>query len=91
MEVACFMMQKNEGYLLMPWAHYHGHLFGPKNIYIFDNGSTAVDIEEKLVELEEKKFNVIRQYNKKEDFEQKGIVLGNFSKSLHLKYDFFYF
>ena len=41
MHLAAVTMQKNEDQCLMPWAKYHGYLFGFENILILDHGSTS--------------------------------------------------
>lgn len=72
--VACLMMQKNEGALLDAWAAYHGRLFGIRNLFIHDNGSTDARTLEVLHRLEAAGANVDCTYTDVRHFHTKGLV-----------------
>lgn len=73
--VACMMMQKNEGYLLKLWGDYHGSLFGNENLYIFDNASDDEETKSALQILESSGVNISRKFSTKADFEKKGEII----------------
>lgn len=79
------MMQKNEDELLLPWANYHGKLFGYDNLYIFDNGSTIEGISEKLEHLETLGVTIDRSKSAQGDFETKGDIIAAKIKELNEK------
>lgn len=74
-KIKILMMQKNEDLLLPIWIKYHGSLFGYKNLYVFDNGSTNRSIQEYLLECEELGVNILYNFNTKSDFENKGPII----------------
>ncbi|MCB1434952.1 MAG: hypothetical protein KDK75_21180, partial [Alphaproteobacteria bacterium] len=58
MKFKVVMMQKNEELLLPVWIAYFSHLFGPENLYVFDNGSTLPAVIDQLKHAEVKGVNV---------------------------------
>jgi hypothetical protein len=91
MNVAILMMQKNEDELLSKWVTYHSYLVGHKNLYIYDNGSTSKKNITELDLLEKKGVHVIRDKNKKFDYENRGKVFCEKIKQLDATdyYDFY--
>jgi len=92
MNIACLMMQKNEGPLLRSWIDYHVKIFGPKNIFIYDNGSTDTFTKQVLLAAEQAGVNVEYGFNTRQHFEDKGNI---FSTKIHElensgNYDFFF-
>lgn len=75
--VAIYMMQKNEHNLLPLFVDYYGGVFGYDAIHIFDNGSNA-DMLPLLAVAKEKGCIINFDYDKPEDFENKGKIIGNF-------------
>lgn len=75
MKIRCITMQKNEGENLASWVKYHSYLFGLENLYILDNGSTEQMTIDLLHLFEKIGCNVFWNYNKKENFEQKGNII----------------
>jgi hypothetical protein len=82
MNIKIVMMCKNESDLLMPWARYHGTLFGYENIIVIDNGSDESVSVSLLKEIEELGVAVLRQYFKKEDYCRKGDITAEIIKEL---------
>jgi tetratricopeptide (TPR) repeat protein len=74
--IACLMMQKDEDLLLRPWLLYHGYLFGFENLFVFDNGSKSTKVFETLREFAAIGVHVDLSFIRKEDFENKGAVIG---------------
>lgn len=91
MNIAILMMQKNEGELLSKWVAYHSYLVGHKNLYIYDNGSTNQNSIEELHLLEKRGIHVIRDKNKKFDYENRGNIFCEKIKELDVSanYDFY--
>ncbi|MBK4991013.1 glycosyltransferase family 2 protein [Pseudomonas sp. S36] len=92
MNIACLMMQKNEGQLLEAWITYHSKLFGAENIFIYDNGSVDEATLSVLNKAELAGVNVDYSYNTRQHFEAKGKL---FTQKIHeleglRKYDFFF-
>ena len=89
-KVACIMMQKDERFLLKPWLAYYGHLFGFKNIFVFDNGSELAEVHNVLAEYERKGVTVYRHYASREDYRAKATIIGDQIKLLDAsrQYDF---
>jgi len=89
-KVACIMMQKDERFLLKPWLAYYGHLFGFKNIFVFDNGSELAEVHNVLAEYERKGVTVYRHYASREDYRAKATIIGDQIKLLDTcrQYDF---
>ena len=93
MKIACLMMQKNETSLLKPWLDYHIMIFGIKNIFLYDNGSTDTTCINILKNYETKGLNVTWDFNTKNDFEQKGQIFSDKIKNLDksiFPYDFYF-
>jgi hypothetical protein len=88
--VACFMMQKDEAFLLRPWLAYHGYLFGFENLFVLDNGSTLLDVRTTLLEYERKGVNVDWTHTARQDYLAKGDIIGNWIQLLDGRayYDF---
>jgi len=91
LKVAVLMMQKNESELLNKWTAYHSYLFGIENLFIFDNGSNSNTVLSSLACIETRGGNVIREYESKADFENKGRIFQEKIEELQLTgdYDFF--
>lgn len=91
MNIAIFMMQKNEDELLSKWITYHSYLVGRKNLFIFDNGSTNDIVIKHLKECELRGINVYWDKNRKSDFENKGTIFSDLIKKFDLdnQYDFY--
>ncbi|MEW2925033.1 glycosyltransferase family 2 protein [Pseudomonas juntendi] len=92
MKIACLMMQKNEGPLLQSWIDYHVELFGPHNIFIYDNGSTDTVTKEVLSSAQKSGVNVEYEFSTRKHFEDKGNI---FTAKIHEleatgDYDFFF-
>jgi hypothetical protein len=77
MRIACLMMQKNEDLLLEPWILYHARLFGLRNLFIFDNGSTSPITRQLLGTYEKLGLPVNRDFQTAGDFDRKGAVIGS--------------
>lgn len=92
MNIACLMMQKNEGPLLQSWVDHHTKIFGSENIFIYDNGSTDEATIEILAKASEQGVNVEYGYSTRKDFEDKGNIFTAKIHELELlnKYDFFF-
>ncbi len=60
MRVACVMMQRNEINALGPWLRYHGHLFGPSNLYVIDHGSEDSGVVATLANAEAAGVHILR-------------------------------
>ena len=91
MNIAILMMQKNENELLKKWITYHSYLVGSSNLFIFDNGSTNNQVIGQLTNFENKEVNVLWDFNKKSDYEQRGSIFCDKIKSLDKEdfYDFY--
>lgn len=77
LQVACLMMQKNEGELLRAWIEHHGNIFGMFNLWIFDNGSDDFLTKNILNHYKIIGVNIIYDHNNDYDFENKGqLILG---------------
>ena len=89
--VACLVMLKNERSLTPRFLAYHEALFGTENIYVFDNGSTDLEIAGELARFEHAGGNVYRSFTTGEDFHRKGTILGDLIKRLDAErtYDFY--
>jgi len=86
------MMQKNESELLDKWLRYHGYLVGFENLYVYDNGSDDLNIQNKLQTFEEFGVNVEYGFNEKCHFESKGEIFCEKIKELEVirpEIDFF--
>ncbi|WP_447439899.1 glycosyltransferase family 2 protein [Escherichia coli] len=93
MKIACLMMQKNETNLLKPWIEYHSMIFGIKNIFVYDNGSTDKVCIDILKRYEAKGLSVEWAFNTKNDFENKGRIFSDRIKKLDQStspYDFYF-
>jgi len=92
LRVAFVMMQKDEEFLLAPWIEYHGNLFGYENLFIFDNGSLKSSVLQILEKYENLGVHVDRTKNSREDYLNKGKVVGNLINNLDKTdyYDFFF-
>lgn len=91
MNIAILMMHKNESELLSKWVSYHSNLVGSANLFIYDNGSTSEDAIELLRNIETKSTNVIWDFNKKADYENRGTLFCEKIKELDKTslYDFY--
>jgi hypothetical protein len=88
--VACIMMQKNEGALLDLWLRYHAYVFGPRNLFVFDNGSTDRGVRERLERAEAEGVTVLWDHDQREDFERKGKLFQKLMRELEGDgFDFF--
>ena len=74
-KVGIFLMQKNEDDLLPLFIDYYGSLFGFESIHILDNGSNK-KLRPILTNAEYKGCKVIYDFDKPEDFENKGKIIG---------------
>jgi hypothetical protein len=74
--IACLMMLRDEALLLEPWLHYHGHLFGFENLFVYDNGSVAQTVIAVLRRFAAIGVNVDFSRKERHDFAAKGGVLG---------------
>lgn len=81
-ETAILMMQKNEKELLDKWIQYHSKIFGLTNLYVFDNGSDNDQTKQLLLNWEQKGLSVNWDHSTKQDFEEKGKILGDTIKHL---------
>jgi len=92
MNVACLVMIKNEDVLLEAWLRHHSELFGPTNLFVFDNGSDS-EATKTILEFHRKNgINIIWNYDQKNDFVEKGSVIFNKIKELEATNNFdFYF
>lgn len=81
-ETAILMMQKNEKELLDKWIKYHSEIFSLTNLYVFDNGSDNEQTKELLLNWEQKGLTVNWGHSTKQDFENKGKILGETIKEL---------
>lgn len=88
MKVCVITMQKDEHFLLRHFAAYYGALFGHKNIYIVDNGSSP-EIRKILSQIEGHGCNVIYEFDRPEDFSSKGEIIGKIATELAQQYDAF--
>ena len=79
------MMQKDEGELLKAWCYHHLGITDASNICIFDNGSTCKKTLIILKEAESKGIIVRREYCKRTDFEQKGVIIGDMIRHLQIQ------
>lgn len=86
-KVAAVTMQKNETILLRTWVRYYSYLFGARNLYILDNGSTVVESLEILKEAEKQGVNVCWSFSSPEDFVNKGKVVSGVFDTLLSTYD----
>jgi ubiquinone/menaquinone biosynthesis C-methylase UbiE len=91
LKVACFMMQKNEYLLVEHWCRYHAAMFGAKNLFVFDNGSTDPRTIAQLASAAADGVNVDLTFTKKQDFATKGEVLGGLAREKASNYDFLMF
>ncbi|MEP7704319.1 glycosyltransferase family 2 protein [Paraglaciecola sp. 25GB23A] len=82
MQAAALMMQKNERELLAKWIVYHSAILGLENLYVFDNGSDDKNTITLLKDWEAKGLEVYWDFNTKQDFENKGTILGDKIKQL---------
>lgn len=73
-QVACLMMQKDEGYLLHAWVCYHAALFGYDNLIVYDNGSGCAHTLKILEEIESLGVIVDRSKPDPIHFRQKGVL-----------------
>lgn len=92
MKIAILMMQKNESELLDKWLRYHGYLVGFENLYVYDNGSDDLNIQNKLQNFEVFGVNVEYGFNEKCHFESKGEIFCERIKELEVtrpEIDFF--
>lgn len=90
MKIACVMMQKNERELLPLWISFYSYLFPSNDLYIFDNGSTDIDVINSLHEAQKKGINVNYNHNSPKDFENKGEIIGGKIKEIENLYDFIF-
>lgn len=91
MRVACLMMQKNEEHLLRAWLTYHSYLFGPRNLFVFDNGSDSARCRAVLEEFAIEGVHCDFSKNSKADFQDKGRVIGDAILDLDLSQNFDFF
>lgn len=89
--VACTVMLKNEHALVGAFLRYHANLFGAENLFVFDNGTTDQETLETLARFEAEGVNVDRSFPAKQDYTQKGKIVGNLVKRLDrdADYDFY--
>jgi len=85
MIIKLLMMCKNESDMLDPWIKYHGSLFGYRNLYIFDNGSTEAAAKKSLIEAESLGVHVDRSHPEHSDFIAKGDILAAHIKKLDIE------
>ncbi|WP_338455072.1 hypothetical protein [Aeromonas veronii] len=90
MKIACVMMQKNERELLPIWINFYSHLFSPSNLYIFDNGSTDIDVINHLHDAKKMGVHVDYRYDSPKDFENKGGIIGGKIIEIEEEYDFIF-
>lgn len=88
--VACIMMQKDEDYVLKPWLAYHSYLFGPENLFVFDNGSESQAVRETLTSFQQRGVNVDWRRSSRQDYETKDRIFGDLINKLDAlgRYDF---
>ena len=82
MKFKVVMMQKNEELLLPVWIAYFSHLFGPENLYVFDNGSTLPAVISDLKHAGNNGVHVFWNHNTVEDFARKGDLIAEHIKDL---------
>lgn len=81
-KVACIMMQKNETTRLDAWIRYHVEVFGSRNLFIFDNGSTEPSVIRRLNKASSNGVTVIWAHNKPEHYLEKGTIIAEHIKML---------
>jgi len=86
--VACTVMLKNEHALVGAFLRYHANLFGAENLFVFDNGTTDQETLETLARFEAEGVNVDRSFPEKQDYTQKGKIVGNLIKRLNRDADY---
>lgn len=82
--IACVMMQKDEERFLGPWMAYHGHLFGFRNLWVIDNGSTAPEVLSTLADFEARGVHIVRSYPTHKDYLNKGAIVGEHIRALDM-------
>ena len=82
------MMQKNEDDLLRPWLAYHAYLFGPENLYVFDNGSDSDRCHAILDDFSRRGVHCDRSYASPAGFDAKGALVGDLIRQLDATGDF---
>jgi hypothetical protein len=85
-------MQKDEVDLLPFWLHYHGSLFGYRNLYVYDNGSAPPALD--ILERARRQYGINVDYSQSApaDFEGKGrLFASRISKWALKKRAHFYF
>lgn len=92
LQVACIMMQKNEGALLSAWIEHHAKIFGISNLWIYDNGSDDSLTIGILSHYEHFGVNIIYDKKNNIDFENKGNLVLQLIQFMDLFsiYDFFF-
>jgi len=90
--IGIMMMEKDEDDHLRSWLDYHSFLFGPENLYVWDNDSSSDKCRHTLGEYESR--GVIVNYDLKTptDFRRKGITFGQKMNELDAigSYDFYF-
>lgn len=86
--VACTVMLKNEHALVGAFLRYHANLFGAENLFVVDNGTTDQETLETLARFEAEGVNVDRSFSRKQDYTQKGKIVGNLIKRLDRDADY---
>jgi hypothetical protein len=89
--LAILTMQKNEDLLLEKWISYYALFMPYENICVVDNGSTNKNVIEILKKNEEKGVKIYYDYNKPQDFENKGEILKNIAQKLYSTCDYVFF
>ena len=80
--VACTVMLKNEVTLTAPFLAYHAALFGAKNLYVIDNGTTEPSVLKTLAKWKRRGVHVDRSHSRAEDYPRKGTIIGDLVKRL---------
>ena len=90
-QVACIMMQKDEGELLRIWIEYHAQVFGFHNLYLYDNNSTDALTCRILRKYQDRGLSVNRMHPDVVAHTLKGSIFGDLIRSLDAfgEYDFF--
>lgn len=90
MKNVCIMMQKDESLLLQSWIEYHAQIVSYNNLCVLDNGSTNQTVLDLLKTYKDLGVNVIYDFSKPEDFENKSEIVVNISQQ-YKDADFIFF
>ena len=82
--IACVTMQKDEDRFLGPWLAWHGQLFGFRNLWVIDNGSTSAPVLATLAEFEARGVHVVRSFATHRDYLNKGVIIGEYIRALDM-------